>query len=112
MKLTKPITPIKRRSLAAANGTALQVPETSSEVRVPTELERAISEGNTILDGAKGKFPIVMVIGLTEGNQLDITTNSPQYPTLQWILNRASFELLLHEKQSLTPVKPDASNVN
>lgn len=103
MKINKPITPIKRRSLVAANGTTLQEPEATSEVKAPTELEKAMADGNSILDGAKGKFPIVVVIGLTEGNQLDVTTNSPQYPTLQWILNRASFELLLHEKQSLTP---------
>ena len=101
MKLTKPITPVKR-DVVAANDTP--------EVKANSELEKAITDGNSILDSAKGKFPIVVVIGLTENNQLDITTNSPQYPTLQWILNRGSFELLLHEKQSLTPPKVESVN--
>jgi len=108
MKLTKPITPIKRRSLEAANSTAVQAPETKEQ----TELEKALSDANGVLEAAKGKFPVVVVIGLTEGNQLDVTTNVPQYPTLQWILNRGSFELLLHEKQSLTAKVPDGSQVN
>lgn len=108
MKLTKPVTPIKRRSLEAANSTAVQAPE----VKAQTELEKALADSNTILDGAKGKFPIVVVIGLTEENQLDITTNSPQYPTLQWVLSRASFELLLHEKQTLSQKVPDGNQVN
>jgi hypothetical protein len=57
-------------------------------------------DANKVLDDAKDKFPVVMVIGLTKENLLDVTTNIPQYPTLQWLLNRASFELLLHEKQT------------
>jgi hypothetical protein len=82
---------------------------TNTKVKTPKFISAAndkktetsiFADANKILDDAKDKFPVVMVIGLTKENLLDVTTNIPQYPTLQWLLNRASFELLLHEKQT------------
>jgi hypothetical protein len=63
-------------------------------------------EADKILEEAKGRFPLVIVLGLNPQGQIDVTTNQPHYPTLQWLLNRAGFELLLHEKSTMNTPTP------
>lgn len=57
-----------------------------------------LSPADTVLDGAKGKFDIVLVIGIDGKGNLDVSSTNNNYPVLQWLLTKASFELNIHEK--------------
>lgn len=57
-------------------------------------------DADKLLQEVQGRFPVVMVIGLDGSNLLDIVTNFPNYPAMQWLLNKASFELNMNEKAS------------
>lgn len=68
----------------------------NEEVRHSPLSEKA----NKVLEESKDKFNIVLVIGLDTKGHIDINSNLPQYPTMQYMINRAGFELLIHEKNS------------
>jgi hypothetical protein len=55
---------------------------------------------NEILNNAKNKFEHVIVIG-TSGDNLHISSTIATYPFMHWTLNKATLELLLHEKQAV-----------
>lgn len=55
------------------------------------------------LDEAKGKFTAIAVVGVTEDGGFDLLTNVSQYSYIQWLLNKASFELFIHEKNVSRP---------
>lgn len=78
-------------------------------VEVKTESEPTRSplqvKANEVLNETMDKFEVVIVVGLTANGQIDINSNLPQYPTMQWLLDRAKFELLIHERNTLQPVK-------
>lgn len=59
-----------------------------------------LSPADQVLNNAKGKFEVVLVIGLDSKNNLDVTSTNNNYPILQWLLNKASFELNIHEKNT------------
>lgn len=63
-----------------------------------------LSAADTVLDSAKGKFDIVLVIGLDGKGNLDVTSTNNNYPILQWLLTKASFELNIHEKNTAAQV--------
>ncbi len=58
------------------------------------------AEVDKILDAAKGRFQVVATIGLLPDRNIDVVTSNNNYAILQWLLERAKYELLLHEKQS------------
>lgn len=53
-----------------------------------------------ILEQSKGKYSVALVVGINEANQLDISSTNNSYPVLQWLLNKAQFELNIHEKNT------------
>ena len=53
------------------------------------------------LDNAKGLFEHVAVIGLKKNGKVDIIPTIATYQFTQWLLNRASFELLIAEKAQI-----------
>lgn len=55
---------------------------------------------NAPLERAKDKFAALMVIGITSNGVLDIETDMSSYPHMQHLLNRASFELFIHENKA------------
>ena len=57
-------------------------------------------EVDSKLDEAKGKFTAIAVVGVTEDGSFDLLTNVSQYSYLQWLLNKGSFELFIHEKNA------------
>lgn len=56
------------------------------------------TSANEVLEACRDKFPAVLVIGLTDDRIPVFNTNVGDYQFLQWLLNRSSLELLLHEK--------------
>jgi len=66
----------------------------------PIKLSPLAEKANKVLDESKSKFNIVLVIGLDEKGFIDVNCNLPQYPTMQYMINRAGFELLVHEKNA------------
>lgn len=56
------------------------------------------SAADMALKDAMGKFTHLIVVGLDEAGKLDIIPTVHQYPFLQWLLNKAQFELHLHER--------------
>lgn len=58
------------------------------------------SLADKILEEAKGKFTIALVVGVNAEGNLDITSTNNNYPILQWLLSKAVFELHIHEKNS------------
>lgn len=58
------------------------------------------SAADKSLDDAKGKFTVALTIGLLPDGNIDIATNNPNYAVLNWLLDRAQYELLGHEKQN------------
>lgn len=69
--------------------------------------KKELSPSDTALENAKGKFEQVVVIGLDARNNVDISSSSNSYVVLQWLLNRASFELLIHEKAMTAEVQQE-----
>lgn len=67
-------------------------------------------QASAVLEESKGKFEGVLIIGVTDSGQLDVNSNVTQYPWLQYVLQRAGFELLIHEKNQ-TAAKVEAENV-
>ena len=67
-------------------------------VQAQKQLPAEIANG--VLESVKNKFDIVVVVGLKDG-VIDVATSAPQYPTVQWMLKRAEFELLIAEKANL-----------
>jgi hypothetical protein len=57
---------------------------------------------NNILAAAKDKFELAIVIGVNDNGLLDISTNVPQFHVMQWLLNKASFEMFVIERNSAT----------
>jgi len=53
---------------------------------------------DNILEQAKGRFEVAVVVGLLPDGNIDVMTNNSNYAILQWLFSRASFELLNHEK--------------
>jgi len=53
-----------------------------------------------ILESAKGKYPVVLVLGVDGNDILNMITNVPQYQFMQWLINKASFELYINERDS------------
>lgn len=67
---------------------------------VDTVSEAQPLTADNVLDQSKGQFTNVIVIGVRRDNgKLDIGTDVPQYPFLQWMISKAAFELHLHERQ-------------
>lgn len=62
------------------------------------EPEEEKSSADQALDGAKGKFPYVIVIGIDDEGDLSFLTNNPNYTFMQWALSKAAFELHVHER--------------
>jgi riboflavin synthase len=58
-----------------------------------------VPKANEVLNKNKNKFEHVIVIGL-EGDKLNISSTVATYPFMHWTLNKAIFELMLHERQS------------
>jgi len=52
-----------------------------------------------LFDELKGKFPLVLVLSVDKDQRLHINGNSPNFPTIQWLLQKASFEVQLHERE-------------
>jgi len=74
--------------------------EKITEVAPEIKLSPLAQKANKVLEESKDKFNIIIVIGLDEKGNIDVNSNLPQYPTLQYMINRAGFELLIHEKNS------------
>lgn len=68
-------------------------------------------QANVVLDESKNKFEGVLVIGVTDTGHLDINSNVTQYPWLQYALQRAGFELLIHEKNQINAKNEAAADV-
>lgn len=77
------------------NEVAEKAPE-SSEAHFAELKEKANKE----LEGAKNKFTAIAIVGVTEDGQFDVVTNVSQYSYIQWLLNKGSFELFIHEKNA------------
>jgi len=52
---------------------------------------------SVILDANKDKFPAVIVLGISEDGNINLDSNLTSYPMVQYILNKASFNLFVHE---------------
>lgn len=78
------------------------VAETVEEPKV--KLSPLAEKANEALEECKSKFNVVLIIGLDDKGRVDINCNLPQYPTMQYMINRAGFELLVHEKNAVATV--------
>lgn len=56
---------------------------------------------NNVLDQAKGKFIAGAIIGVDEYGKVDILPSIPRYDFLNHILDKAQFNLLLHEQEAI-----------
>lgn len=56
---------------------------------------------NKILEGARDKYPVVMIVGLNGDDLIDIASNVPRFADLQWMLNKASFKLFEFEDKAI-----------
>ncbi len=52
---------------------------------------------SVILDANKDKFPAVIVLGVSEDGNINLDSNLTTYPMIQYILNKASFNLFAFE---------------
>lgn len=68
------------------------------DVIEPNEFDGLRAQVDEKLNEAKGKFTAVAIVGVTEEGGFDLLTNVSQYSYIQWLLNKASFELFIHEK--------------
>jgi hypothetical protein len=58
------------------------------------------SVADTAINSALGRFTQAVIVGLLPDGNIDIATSNPNYAVLQWLLARAQFELLTHEKNN------------
>ena len=65
-----------------------------------TEYDVLREQVNAKLSEASGKFTAVAIVGVTEDGNFDLITNVSQYSYIQWLLNKGSFELFIHEKNA------------
>ncbi len=89
------------------DGVEVRLDERTGGAEEIPEMSPIMTRGNQTLEEAKGKFSVVVVVGLLENGLIDITSNLPQYPTMQWMLDRAKFELHIHEKNSFNTGVPE-----
>lgn len=82
-----------------------------NDVKITPEdvVNGAVKASDDILDLAKGKFMNVVVIGYTPNGGLDIASTSNRYEFIQHALTRASFELTIHERNSLAEAQAAAA---
>lgn len=78
----------------------INVDDVLNEQTEVDQFEQLRSEVNAKLAEAKGKFTAIAIVGVTEEGQFDLVTNVSQYSYLQWLLNKGSFELFIHEKNA------------
>lgn len=62
---------------------------------------------NILEEAKKNNFDNIVIIGHNNNGVIDIATNLPQYPFLQYLLNRASFELSVHERSQMNAREGD-----
>lgn len=92
--------------------------ERVEEIKMPkdetSKMETPFPTADDVLKEAVGKFPVVLVIGLDDGGRdIDFATNVPQYTFMQWLLQKAQFELNIHErnsKKTIVDTKPENTN--
>ena len=56
---------------------------------------------NEVLDNSKDRFQQVIVIGVDAKGELDVNTNTPAFPLLHYLINRAAFKLNVYEDREL-----------
>lgn len=55
-----------------------------------------------VLDDVMKTNPVnILVVTTDEGGEMNINTNSTGFPGIHYLLNRAEFEIILHEKTAL-----------
>lgn len=69
--------------------------KTNPEVKSPDET----------LDGAKGRFKSVFIIGVKEDGGLESVTDISSFEYAQYLLNRVSFELFILQRNEQNTVK-------
>lgn len=57
---------------------------------------------NEVLEQSKGKFNSIVVIGFDVEGKFDIATTLNNYPSIQYLLSKAAFEMQVHEKNNTT----------
>lgn len=75
----------------------------------PSEFDALREQVNEKLEEAMNKFTAVAIVGVTEDGGFDFITNVSQYSYIQWLVNKASFELFIHEKNASARSKEENS---
>lgn len=78
------------------------------EVKVENEIENEIVENkiNDLLDSCKDfNFSTVLILGLNDKNALEVLSSHPRYDFMQYLLNRAQFELSAHEMDTILKLR-------
>jgi len=63
-----------------------------------------------VLEGSKGKFQHAIVLGITKDGLLEVASTIHSYPFIHWHLNKAAFQLNVHENNALTASRKEPKN--
>ena len=74
--------------------------EVQSDVYIP-EPKSPYDIASEVLEEQKGRYPLVVVLGVDSKNIVHINGNVSNFQTLQWLLHKAAFEVHLHEREDL-----------
>lgn len=78
----------------------------------PTKANDVVETSNditadSVLDSSKGKFEHVIVLGVTKEGLLEVGSTIHSYPFIHWHLNKATFQLNVHENNALTAAQKE-----
>ena len=77
----------------------------TDESKVNTEV--AVSD--VLEEVKKRKYDMVVIVGLDEKGEAEVTASNNALPMVHWLLNRAEFEMNLFEKNSRDRQKKEAA---
>lgn len=65
---------------------------------------------DNVLEESKNTFQNVVVIGVLPNGTIDVRTTVAEYPFVHWMLNKAVFQLNIHENNALTNAKKETND--
>lgn len=86
----------------------------AKEVNIKQEKAQTSNPVIDACEQAKTRFKDVVIIGMNPNNTIDIIPSIPHYSHINHMINRALFELLIHEKNTIAASlqKPEAVDID
>lgn len=72
------------------------------------EKEATVNVADEVLENAKGNFQSLLVIGFKQDGEFDLASTLNNFPSIQYLLQKAAFEMFVLEKNMTQSKKENA----